>query len=49
MQASKRVLIVGSGLMTPALIDYLVSFKDTQITVASNLIKEAESVASRHP
>ena len=51
MQASKgkRVLLVGSGLMTPALVDYLVSFKDTQITVASNLIKEAESVASRHP
>ena len=35
--------------MTPALVDYLVQFKDTQITVASNLLKEAEGVASRHP
>jgi len=43
------VLLLGSGLMTPALVDYLVSFKDTQVTVASNLIKEAEGVAARHP
>ncbi len=41
--------MLGSGLMTPALVDYLVKFKDTSITVASNLIKEAESVAARHP
>lgn len=31
--------------MTPGLVDYLVSFKDTQITVASNIIKDAEVVA----
>jgi hypothetical protein len=49
MQAGKKVLLIGSGLMTPALVDYLVSFKDTYITVASNLVKEAEGVASRHP
>ena len=35
--------------MTPALVDYLASFKDTHITVASNFLKEAESVAARHP
>jgi hypothetical protein len=35
--------------MTPALVDYLCSFKDTQITVASNMIKEAEGIAARHP
>ncbi len=35
--------------MTPALVDYLVQFKDTHITVASNLIKEAEGIAARHP
>jgi saccharopine dehydrogenase-like NADP-dependent oxidoreductase len=49
MQSGKRVLLIGSGLMTPALVDYLCSFKDTYITVASNLVKEAEGVASRHP
>ena len=35
--------------MTPALVDYLCSFKDTQVTVASNMIKEAEGIAARHP
>ena len=44
-----RVLLLGSGLMTPALVDYLVGFKDTQVTVASNVIEEARVIASRHP
>ena len=35
--------------MTPALVDYLCAFKDTQVTVASNMIKEAEGIAARHP
>lgn len=35
--------------MTPALVDYLCSFKDTQVTVASNMLKEAEGIAARHP
>ena len=48
-KALKKVLLVGSGLMTPALVDYLVQFKDTSVTVASNMLKEAESVAARHP
>jgi saccharopine dehydrogenase-like NADP-dependent oxidoreductase len=48
-KALKKVLLLGSGLMTPALVDYLVSFKDTKITIASNMIKEAEGVAARHP
>jgi hypothetical protein len=34
-------LLVGSGLMTPPLVDYLTSFNDTHITVASNLLAEA--------
>lgn len=50
VQALKhRVLLVGSGLMTPPLVDYLASFKDTHITVASNLPDEAKKIASRHP
>jgi len=48
-KSGKRVLLLGSGLMTPALVDYLCSFKDTHITVASNMIKEAEGIAARHP
>ena len=48
-KSAKRVLLLGSGLMTPALVDYLCAFKDTQVTVASNMIKEAEGIAARHP
>ena len=44
-----RVLLIGSGLMTPPLVDYLTKFNDTHITVASNLIEDARKVASRHP
>jgi alpha-aminoadipic semialdehyde synthase len=42
------VLLIGSGLMTPPLVDYLASFKDTHITVASNMLAEAEKLAKRH-
>ena len=35
--------------MTPPLVDYMCSFKDTHITVASNLINDAKRVASKHP
>jgi len=36
-------------MMTPPLVDYLASFKDTHITVASNLVNEAKQIAARHP
>ena len=35
--------------MTPPLVDYLCSFKDTHITIASNLIDDAKRVASKYP
>ena len=44
-----KVLLIGSGLMTPALIDYLVKFEDTRITVASNIEEDARRIASKHP
>lgn len=43
------MLLIGSGLMTPPLVDYLVSFQDTQITVASNITADAVKLAQRHP
>ena len=49
MQANYKILLVGSGLMTPPLVDYLTKFKDTRITVASNLIEDAQRVAKRAP
>jgi len=44
-----KVLLVGSGMMTPPLLDYLVKFGDTHITVASNILADAQKVATRHP
>jgi len=43
-----KVLLIGSGLMTPPLVDYLASFGDTHITVASNILADAEKLAKRH-
>ena len=44
-----KVLLVGSGMMTPPLLDYLVKFGDTHITVASNILEDAQKVAAKHP
>lgn len=35
--------------MTPPLVDYLMKFNDTFITVASNIEADAQRVANRHP
>ena len=35
-----KVLLIGSGLMTPPLVDYLCKFGDTHITVASNILED---------
>ena len=43
------MLLIGSGLMTPPLVDYLCKFGDTQITVASNIIEDARKLTTRHP
>jgi saccharopine dehydrogenase-like NADP-dependent oxidoreductase len=44
-----RVLLIGSGLMTPPLIDYLISFNDTHITVVSNLVDDAKALCKKSP
>ena len=36
-----KVLLLGSGLMTPPLLKELVKHKDTKITIASNILKDA--------
>lgn len=36
-------------MMTPPLLDMLVSHKDTHITIGSNLIEDAKKLAARHP
>ena len=40
---------MGSGMMTPPLLDYLCKFGDTHVTVASNILEDAQKVASKHP
>jgi saccharopine dehydrogenase-like NADP-dependent oxidoreductase len=49
VQKMHRVLLVGSGLMTPPLLDYLCGFKDTKITIGSNLVEDAKKLCVRHP
>ena len=44
-----KVLLVGSGLMTPPLIDYMLSFGDTHMTVVSNIEADAAALCKRHP
>ena len=36
-------------MMTPPLVDYLMKFNDTFITVASNIEADAQKIANRHP
>lgn len=47
--ANHRVLLIGSGLMTPPLIDHMMSFNDTHLTVASNLLGDAQNLCKKYP
>lgn len=49
MSHKYKVLLIGSGLMTPPLIDYLTSFGDTHMTVVSNLEADAQALCKRAP
>lgn len=49
MTTKHKVLLIGSGLMTPPLIDYLLSFNDTHISVVSNLVEDARALAQKAP
>ena len=48
MQKTHKVLLLGSGLMTPPLIEHLIAFGDTKITVASNVISQAEGLVKQY-
>jgi saccharopine dehydrogenase-like NADP-dependent oxidoreductase len=41
--ASKKILVLGSGMVSPPAIEYLARFRDNAITVASANLAEAES------
>lgn len=42
-----NILLLGSGMMTATLIEYLIQFGDTHITVASNVLPEAQKLAQK--
>jgi len=44
-----KVLLLGSGMMTPPLIRELLKKGDVKITIASNLVKEAEALCAFDP
>ena len=44
-----KVLLIGSGMMTPPLIKQLLSYGDTKITIASNVLADAQALATISP
>ena len=49
MERRFKVLLIGSGMMTGPLVDHLISFNDTTMTIASNLLEDAQKIASKNP
>lgn len=47
--ADKKVLVLGSGMMVPPVIDYLTRDKNLACTIASDTKEVAEGLASRYP
>lgn len=45
----KRVLLLGSGYVSGPVIEYLTRDAGTQVTVASNLLNQAEEMAATYP
>jgi alpha-aminoadipic semialdehyde synthase len=44
-----KVLLLGSGLMAPPLLKELMKHKDTKITIASNIFKDAQALTELDP
>uniref|UniRef100_A0A4W6DT45 Aminoadipate-semialdehyde synthase n=1 Tax=Lates calcarifer TaxID=8187 RepID=A0A4W6DT45_LATCA len=45
----KRVLLLGSGYVSGPVVEYLTRNENTQVTVASMLLKQAEELAATYP
>lgn len=45
----KRILVCGSGMMVPGIVSYLTRNKRNLITIASNIIEDAEAIAKSFP
>uniref|UniRef100_A0A8C2CR46 Alpha-aminoadipic semialdehyde synthase, mitochondrial n=1 Tax=Cyprinus carpio TaxID=7962 RepID=A0A8C2CR46_CYPCA len=48
-EGMKRVLLLGSGYVSGPVIEYLTRDAGTQVTVASNLLHQAEDMAAKYP
>ena len=48
-QITKRILVCGSGMMTPSLVSYLMRNDHYSITIASNIINDARAIAGKYP
>ncbi len=46
---TKRILLIGSGMMTPCFIEYLTRRKENRITIASNILIDAQKLAAWRP
>ncbi|KAL0154982.1 hypothetical protein M9458_049245, partial [Cirrhinus mrigala] len=45
----KRVLLLGAGYVSGPVIEYLTRDAGIQVTVASNLLNQAEDMAAKYP
>lgn len=45
----KRILVCGSGMMVPGLVSFLVRNKRNLITIASNILEDAEAIVRQYP
>ena len=45
----KKVLVLGAGLVSKPLVDYLLNQPDFHVTVASRTVSKAEKLVGDHP
>jgi saccharopine dehydrogenase-like NADP-dependent oxidoreductase len=45
----KKVLVLGAGLVSRPLVEYLLSHPDFEVTVASRTVSKAENLVGKHP
>ena len=47
MQAEKRILILGSGMMVEPLVDVLLARENNKITLASNIYESVKQIIEK--
>ncbi|KAJ9607482.1 hypothetical protein H2200_007560 [Cladophialophora chaetospira] len=49
MSTTKKILILGSGMVAPPCVEYLTRNQDNQITIASRTLESAQELAAQFP